>query len=75
MFLFNRRRSPSPEPFDLSAQQPAMRQSICTGEITVGYIDRATGKFHDMQLAPDRKAAEDFFRARGAGDAEIKVIY
>ena len=75
MSFFHRAKRSGAEPFDLSTQQPAMRKSICTGEITVGYIDRATGKFHDMQLAASQQKAEAFFRDRGAGDQEIKVIY
>ena len=27
-----------------ATQEPAVRKSICTGEMTVGYIDKATGK-------------------------------
>ena len=75
MSFFHRAKRSGAEPFDLSTQQPAMRKSICTGEITVGYIDRTTGKFHDMQLAASQQEAEVFFRDRGAGDQEIKVIY
>ena len=75
MSFFHRAKRAGAEPFDLATQQPAMRKSICTGEITVGYIDRATGKFHDMQFAADQHEAERFFRDRGAGDEEIRVIY
>ena len=75
MSLFNRKKRSGAQPFDLATQQPAMRRSICTGEITVGYIDRATGKFHDVQLAASQQEAEAFFRERGADDQEIKVIY
>lgn len=75
MGLFNRKKERPPEPFDLAAQQPAVRRSICTGEMTVGYIDRATGKFHDIQLAPDRRALEAFFTARGVAMAQVKEIY
>ena len=36
--------------FDPATQEPAVRRSICTGEMTVGYIDKATGKFHDLMM-------------------------
>ena len=75
MWLFKRKHDPSPEPFDLSSQEPAVRKSICTGEMTVGYVDRATGKFHDMQFVPDRGAMEAFFRERGADPSQVKEIY
>lgn len=75
MSLFHRKRGECPAPFDLQTQQPAVRRSICTGELTVGYIDRATGKFHDLMLAPDPSAMERFFRDRGVGMDGVKVIY
>ena len=56
-------------------QQPAVRRSICTGEMTVGYIDSATGKFHEIQLVPDRQALEDYFRGRGVEMRDVKEIY
>ena len=31
--------------FDPAKQEPAVRKSICTGEMTVGFIDKETGKF------------------------------
>ncbi len=40
---------------NLATQEPAVRKSICTGEMTVGYIDKATGKFHDLMMV-DRQA-------------------
>ena len=75
MAFFNRKRRERPAPFDPATQQPAVRRSICTGEMTVGYIDRATGKFHDMMMVPDQAALEAFFRERGAGMGDVKEIY
>jgi len=74
MPLFGRKKSPV-TPFDLTTQQPAVRRSICTGEITVGYIDRATGKFHDLQMVPDQRALEEYLKERGADPAAVKTIY
>ena len=75
MSFFHRAKRAGAEPFDLATQQPAMRKSICTGEITVGYIDRATGKFHDLQMVPDQRALEDYLKQRGADPAAVKTIY
>ena len=74
MPLFGRKKPKLP-PFDLNTQQPAVRRSICTGEITVGYIDRATGKFHDLQMIPDQHALEDYLRQRGANPQTVKTLY
>ena len=73
MSLFYRKKR-APEPFD-PAWQPAVRRSICTGEITVGYIDPQTGKFRDLQMVPDQASLEEFFRARGVRIEDVKTIY
>jgi hypothetical protein len=55
-----------------ATQEPAVRKSICTGEMTVGYIDKATGKFHDLMLV-DRQGLEDFKRQTGV--ETLREIY
>ena len=75
MFSLFRKRLEAVQPFDLETQQPAVRRSICTGEMTVGYIDRATGKFHEMVMVPDRGALEAFFSERGVEMDGVKEIY
>ena len=71
MSLF--RRKPPSVPFDPDTQEPAVRRSICTGEMTVGFIDRATGKFHEYMCVRTREELEEFRRALGA--EEIRTIY
>ncbi len=75
MSLFHRKRPPRDPDLDLKTQQPALRKSICTGEITIGYIDRATGKFHELLLARDAAEAEEYFRRHGAQGVQVKEIY
>jgi len=58
--------------YDPKTQEPAVRRSICTGEMTVGFIDKASGKFQDLMLV-DSQGLEDFRRQVGAD--EIKTIY
>lgn len=60
-------------PYDPAAQEPAVRKSICTGEMTVGFLDRDTGKFHEYMLVRSRGELEDFCRSLGVTD--IKTIY
>ena len=58
--------------YDPQTQEPAVRRSICTGEMTVGFIDKATGKFHDLMMV-DSEGLENFCRQLGV--QEIRTIY
>lgn len=71
MSLFKRRKREEIH-FDPNTQQPAVRRSICTGEMTVGFIDKATGKFTDL-MRVDREGLEAFMRDIGVD--EVKTIY
>ncbi|MBO4885426.1 MAG: aspartate dehydrogenase [Clostridia bacterium] len=59
--------------YDPATQEPAVRRSICTGEMTVGFIDRRTGQFHDLRRVDGPKELEEF--RKSVGGAEIKTIY
>lgn len=74
MSLFHK-KSAGKTAFDPEKQQPAVRRSICTGEMTAGFIDRQTGKFTDVMLARDQKELEAFFKSVGADIEDIKTIY
>ena len=69
---FFKKKALPPLPYDPQTQEPAVRRSICTGEMTVGFIDKATGKFHDLMMV-DSQGLEDFRRQVGAD--EIRTIY
>ncbi len=63
---FFKKKQPMPAfKLDPATQEPAVRKSICTGEMTVGYVDKATGKFHDLMMV-DREGLEAFRRQVGA---------
>ena len=53
MRLFGK-KPPSPIPYDPAVQEPALRSSICTGEMVVGFLDRETGRFREYELARTR---------------------
>ena len=74
MSLFSKKKRPA-LPYDPQTQQPAVRRSICTGEMTVGFIDRDTGKFREYMLARDQAELEAFCRDVGVDAAQIKTIY
>ena len=70
MSLFKRKRPVFQ--FDPDTQQAAVRRSICTGEMTVGFIDKATGKFTDL-MCVDQRGLEAFMHDIGVD--EVKTIY
>ena len=70
MSLFAKKRKPI---YDPAKQEPAVRRSICTGEMTVGFIEKETGRFHDLMRVNGPKELEEFCRTLGV--KEIKTIY
>ena len=74
MSWFHREKKPS-IPFDPKTQRPAVRRSICTGEMTVGFVDIATGKFSDYMLARDQAELEDFCKSVGIDVKDLQTIY
>ena len=73
MSLFHRK--PKAPAFDPARQQPAVRKSICTGEMTVGFVDRQTGKFTEVMMVRDQRELEAFCKSVGVSAGEIKTIY
>ena len=73
MSLFHRKPKPPAIPYDPAKQQPAVRKSICTGEMTAGFIDLRTGKFTDLMRLDGRAGLEQFKKDTGA--EEIREIY
>lgn len=71
MSLF--RKKPPAIKYDPATQQPAVRRSICTGEMTVGFIDKATGRFRDIMRVDGQRELEAFMKDIGA--TEYKTIY
>ena len=67
------KKKPAPPAYDPEVQEPAVRKSICTGEMTVGFIDKKSGKFQDLMRVDDQAALEDF--CRSIGTDKIKTIY
>lgn len=75
MALFGRKKKPAKLDYDPAVSQPAVRRSICTGEMTLGFLDRETGKFHDYMLARSPAELEEFCAAAGIAPEELKTIY
>lgn len=75
MALFGMRKRKPVVTYDPGTQQPAVRRSICTGEMTAGFIDRKTGKFQEVMMVEGEAGLEDFCRDVGANMDEVKTIY
>lgn len=72
MLFFHRKKEPE-FTFDPATQEPVVRRSICTGEMTVGYIDRQTGKFREWMRVDDQAELEAF--CRRIGIESMRTIY
>ena len=74
MSLFKKKTSVS-IPYDHETMEPAVRSSICTGEMTVGFLEKKTGKFHEYELARTRSEVDAFCERVGIEPKEIKHIF
>ena len=70
MAFFRREKKPA---YDPQTQDPVVRRSICTGEMTVGFMDKRTGKFLDVMRVNGQKELDAF--CRDIGVATIRTIY
>lgn len=73
MSLFRRKPKAPAISYDPETQQPAVRKSICTGEMTAGFIDRATGRFTDIMRVDSQRELDAFMKDIGA--TEYRTIY
>ena len=59
--------------FDPETQEPVVRRSICTGEMTVGLLDRRSGRFSELMLVRNQQELKEVCRQLGVED--IRTIY
>lgn len=74
MFGLFRRKQPK-KTFDREQLQPAIRESICTGEQTAGFRHRTTGKFTEVMLIRTDADLEEFRQTYGIAPEEIVTVY
>ena len=72
---FHREKKPETPPYDPARQQPAVRKSICTGEMTGGLLDRETGRFHELRLLRTEQDRQAFCKEMGVSPETLKTIY
>ena len=60
--------------YDADALEPVILKSICTGEQTLGFRERKTGKFRAVMLLHTPKDLLEFRKKYGV-EGDIKMIY
>lgn len=55
--------------------EPAVRKSICTGEMTFGFIRKADSHFVDIALVRNEEEMKTLASGYGFGGCEIREIY
>ncbi|MGX8698470.1 MAG: aspartate dehydrogenase [bacterium] len=73
MFFFKKKLPPLP--YDPETQEPVVRRSICTGEMTLGFADKKDGRFHEYELAHTEAELAAFCRRAGIAREELKTVY
>ena len=61
--------------WDPEKEEPVVHKSICTGETTVGFVDRATGKYHDVRKVTTPAEIALFCEETGVEPGKIRTIY
>ena len=64
-----------PQAFDREKLQPAVRRSYCNRELTLGFIDKETGKFKEYGGANSQQELEAFCKKFGIRPEDLKTIY
>ena len=72
MRWFHREKKPA---YDTETLQPAVRKSYCNREMTLGFLEKETGKFRAQCCANSQKELEDFCSQYGIRPEDLKTIY
>ena len=73
--LQKRKPEPALPDYGLTAVEPVIRASICTGEKVACMRDRESGKLHELMLVRTEEDLKRFCRAYGLGAKDIRTIY
>lgn len=74
MTLFHRKKHLSVA-FDPLKEEPVIKKSICTGEATVGFVDKNTGHYRDIRKVTSPVEIEAFCEEVGIDPQTIRTIY
>lgn len=72
MKLFQREKTMQ---YDKEVLQPAVRKSYCNREMTLGFIEKETGRFRSFCCANTQTELEAFCREYGIRPEDLKTIY
>ncbi len=72
MFLRRKKAAAPPMPFDKTGKVPVLRSSICTGEQVAGFKDAVSGRFTEIMLIRTAGDLEEFLRAYGLREEELR---
>ena len=61
--------------WDPTCEEPVVKKSICTGEATVGFVNKTTGKYRDVRKVTGPAEIEAFCQEAGLSDGKIRTIY
>lgn len=76
MGLFPKRKTEPVLPdYDLTAFEPVIRASICTGEKVACMRERESGKLHELMLVRTDEDLQRFCRAYGLETEELRTVY
>ena len=75
--MFGRKKRPGkvPKTFDHALLEPCVRSSICTGEKSVGFRNRETGKFEEYAALRSDADLAAFLEEYGLTKDELRTIY
>lgn len=73
--IFFRRKKHLSVAFDPSKEEPVVKKSICTGEATVGFVDKNTGRYRDIRKVSSPVEIEAFCEEVGIDPQTIRTIY
>ena len=75
MSLFHRKPKEKVPAYDAEKLQPAVRKSYCNREMTLGFLEKDTGRFRAHCGATTQKEVEEFCRKYGIRPEDLKTFY
>lgn len=73
--MFGKKKQEKPLEYDREYKRPAIKTSICTGEMVAGFLDKSSGKFEDVRMVQDEREIEVFCKSCGISRDEIVKIW
>lgn len=75
MFSKKKKETADDSAYTKAEYEAAVKKSICTGEMTFGFIRKADGHFVDIALVRNEEEMKALAAGYGFGGCEIREIY